>query len=446
MNVRTLLLAVISASVCASCGSDAPQQGAAAKPRRDTLAGTADTTKKTSRKGGREVRLPQAPIAAPLAASGGAATAAGTSGAPDAIGGSPIAASIDAEPTAPTPPAAAAEPDLAGVPLAPKEAEWTIYCATLRGDDHIAMAKALKKSLIQKTAMREWYVVNEAGQSRIYYGFYRSIADPADPVESKRAKADRQKIDELVDGAGERPFKACQFVQLSAPDPDSPPEWDIANAPTDRVWTLLIAAYKDHPDRKRAAVESVRDARARGEEAYYFHGDTVSNVFVGAWPDEAVLEEKVDAKDGARAQDPLLVLPPGMKVPGKVRRNGKAIRAVGQQWVPVDETLKQKIAQYPQMGVNGSTLVYKQNGRTRVQGPVITEIPRPAHQLFGAGTNGADDANQGDDRAGDGFAGGDDPDFSRGAGAQEPGQRPAGFGTGGGTGTGSRRLRGIGDR
>ena len=38
-------------------------------------------------------------------------------------------------------------------------------------------------------------------------------------------------IDEFVDGGGERPFRACQFVQLSAPDVESPPDWNLANLP-----------------------------------------------------------------------------------------------------------------------------------------------------------------------------------------------------------------------
>ena len=379
MTTRTLLLSLIAGAICVSCGPNAQQGAGGGQARRDTLAGAADTTKKQSRSADREVRLPQAPISS-------ASSAAATSSDPTAGFGARTT-SPPPPPAAPTPAAAAAaQPnaaDIADVPLAPKEAQWTIYCATLGGPDHMATAKALKKSLIQRTGMREWYLVHEAGQSRLYYGYYRSIGDPADPVESARAKADRLKVDELVDGGGERPFRECQFVQLDAPDPESPPEWDITNTPPEKVWTLIVAAYKDHPDRKQAAVESVRDARARGEEAYFFHGPNVSNVCVGAWTEEAVAEERVDAKEGVRAQDPLLVLPPGMKVDGRVRKNGEAVRAVGQQLVPVDPVLKAKIEQYPQMGVNGNLLIIKKNGRQRVQGTMIAAIPRPAQELFG---------------------------------------------------------------
>ena len=406
MTIRTLLLSLIAGSVCVACGA-----GQGGQARRDTLAGTADTTKKPGRAEDREVRLPVAPITASVATDAGDGF-----GPPDSLEG-PAGAAAD-DPSAP-----AAVADTSDMPLAPKDAQWTIYCATLAGPDHMATTRALKTSLVKKTGMREWYILHESGQSRLYYGFYRSISDPADAAESRRAKTDHSKIDGLVDGGGERPFRACQFVQLSAPDPESPPDWNLANAPAGKVWTLMIAAYKDHPDRKKAAVESVRDARERGEEAYYYHGDTVSNVFVGAYPDEAVIEEIVDAKEGVNAQDPLLVLPPGMKVPGKVRRKGQAVRAVGQQLVPADPDLQAKIRQYPEMGVNGDTLVYKQNGRTFVQGPVITMIPRPAH-AFGPAAAAEEGGDGGADDALDAAP---DPFRARGADAAAAPREPGGF-------------------
>jgi hypothetical protein len=288
--------------------------------------------------------------------------------------------------------------------------------------------------------MREWYILHEAGESRIYYGYYRSINDAADAAETQRAQSDRKKIEGIVDGAKEQPFRDCQFVQLSAPDPASPPEWNLVNVPEDKVWTLIIGAYKDHPDRKKAAVEAVRDARARGEEAYYFHGDTVSNVCIGAWPEAAMNEERVDANEGVNVQrDPLLVLPPGMKAPGKVRnREGEGVRVVGQKVVPADRTLVAKIEQYPHMGVNGEYLLYKgKGGKTRMQGSEVRRIPRPSDTLFRDNV-----AQAAEEQAG---AGGNpfresDGSAESGAAPQPPVPADAGTGSGGG------RLRSVGKR
>ncbi len=350
-RMKSLMASVLVTIVCASCAQDpnAPQSSG------KTLAGAADTSKAPANKQqGAQVRLPDAPIER-------AATPAGAQGA--AVAAAPKAA------------------DTSDMPIAPKDAQWTIYCATIEDANHVETSRMIKKKLVQDTALREWYIVHETSRSRIYYGFYRSIADKADAAESGRAQADRKKIDAWKDGNGERPFSTCQFVQLSAPDPDSPPEWNLTGIPRDKMWTVMVAAYKDHPDRKKAAVDSVREARAQGIEAYYFHGDTVSNVFIGSWPEEAMAEERIDTDPGRKgnSQDDLLVLPPGFKDPGKVSGpKGEKVRAVSQNFVPVDEKLKQTLAKYPEMGVNGERLVYKVKGNTRVQRSQVIRIPHPA--------------------------------------------------------------------
>ena len=65
------------------------------------------------------------------------------------------------------------------------------------------------------------------------------------------------------------------IVPIDSPDPVAPPEWNLANAKG--YWSLQIAAYKDSPKRKEAAVEAVREARKNGVEAYYYHGETTSS-------------------------------------------------------------------------------------------------------------------------------------------------------------------------
>jgi hypothetical protein len=380
MNLKSLLAALLAAAVCVSCGQSQPAGGQGqGKQRGDTLAGAADTTRAKSRSQQQQVelRLPEAPIDAPRATAR-TGDAAVTPGAPAAI--------TPAAPAAPTRgTSAAGGADVSDVPLAPKDARWTIFCATIADDNHVETARGLKAALMKKTDMREWYILHESGQSRLYYGFYRSINEPADAAESKRAQSDRKKVEELRDGAQEQPFRDCHFVQLSSPDPESPPEWNLVNVPEDKAWTLIIGAYKDHPDRKKAAVEAVRDARARGEEAYYFHGDSVSNVCIGAWPEEAMSEERVDAREGVNTRrDPVLVLPPGMKAPGKVtNREGEDVRVVGQKVVPVDRSLIAKIEAYPHMGVNGDYLLIKgKGGKTRRHGSEVRRIPRPEESLF----------------------------------------------------------------
>ena len=63
-------------------------------------------------------------------------------------------------------------------------------------------------------------------------------------------------------------------------------------------------------------------------------------------------EERVDAHDGVNTRrDPVLVLPPGMKAPGKVKnREGEGVRVVGQKVVPADRSLIAKIESVPPHG------------------------------------------------------------------------------------------------
>jgi hypothetical protein len=380
------LMAAALVCVSVSCGSNesAAKQG---QQRGNTLAGAADTTSKSRGKQAQgELRLPDAPIVAAPAqppaggvATGTAAMSRGATGAPASLTQPPAAAPA-AAPAGPT--------DISDVPLAPKEAQWTIFCASLADPSHVETSRALKAALIKRTGLKEWYLLHEGNQSRLYYGFYRSINDPADKAETARAQADRKKIDALEDGDKERPFRACQFVKLTAPDPESPAEWDLANAPPDKVWTLLIAAYKDHPERKKAAVETVRDARARGEEAYYYHGPNVSNVFIGAWPEDAVAEEQVDPDADKRkaGRADLLVLPPGMKADRNIKhKDGRAVAAVGQRLVPVDEGMKAKIQQYPELAVNGEVVEYQSRGKRWREQTQLKRIPRSSDTLFAGG-------------------------------------------------------------
>jgi hypothetical protein len=366
MTVKSLLASVLAATLCISCGGNDPSSAQKKSQNNQTLAGAADTAK-AKPAAQSEQRVPQAPVERPNAAGGAVAAAA-------------------------QPSAGSAAPDTSDMPQVPKEARWTIFCATLNDPDHINSSRQLKTALIQKTKMREWYLVHEADRSRLYYGYYRSIDDPGDAAESDRARADRKSIDGIVDGAQERPFRKCQFVQLNSPDPDSRPEWNLVNAPPGMTWTLIIGAYKDSPERKQAAVDAVREAREQhGIEAYYFHGETVSNVCVGTWPADAVVEQRDDpnpnaAKNGA---GDVLVLPSGMKAPENAMHKGKPVRAVSQRLVVVNESLKAAQVKYPTCLVNGEEIVYKgsRTGREQREPSRVIQIPRPNEQLFA--NNGA---------------------------------------------------------
>jgi hypothetical protein len=316
--------------------------------------------------------------AASCAKSGGAK---GPAGGATAAGGGANAAVADAKPQA------------AGQqgPSIPAGAEWTIYCTSIPGAAHVMQATQLRDQLVKSTGMRDWYVIHGDTESTLYYGFYKSV--------DKAAKATREKIDAMTDAAGEHPFRNALIVELTAPDPEAPPQWDLASAPAGMAWSVQIAAYEGSPQRKKYAVDAVREARAQGVPAYYYHGPSVSSVCVGAWPRQAVRGEMEPAFNDPNERRPLeqivqqqpadlIVLPPGM--PGgnrEVQTKHGRVRTVGSQLEPVDATLLGVLKTYPNHYRNGEPEGMQTKNGVRPKPSFLVKIPRRAGSIFGAGSD-----------------------------------------------------------
>lgn len=269
----------------------------------------------------------------------------------------------------------------------PAGAQWTIYCQTVTGPSHVLQATQIKENLIQTTGMSDWYLLHGERESTIYYGFYKS-ADQGDP-DGKRAHAERAQLDALTDGEGNRPFRYSIIVPLSAPDPLAPPEWNLENAPAGMYWSVQIGAYKDSPERKLSAVEAVREARAAGIEAYYYHSENVSHVCVGAWPETAVVEKHMAAERDASKS--VFVLPSGTPdvVTEKLRLpDDEQATRVAPKIEIVDPSLLATFRQYPEHAVNGEVNQIKtRNPKTgqvewMPEPSLLVTIPRRAPSIL----------------------------------------------------------------
>src|SRR5438034_5585313 len=62
-------------------------------------------------------------------------------------------------------------------PAPPKDAQWTIYCLSVSGINHVAQTNQLKADLMRTTSLRGWYVVHQEDHSVLYYGYYRTFKD-----------------------------------------------------------------------------------------------------------------------------------------------------------------------------------------------------------------------------------------------------------------------------
>src|SRR6476469_5122056 len=108
--------------------------------------------------------------------------------------------------------AAAGHGDSSSGILPPKDARWTIYCQAIGGVDHVERANQAKAELLKRKDLKDWYVVHQETESVIYYGFYRSINDPKDPKETRRAQFDHQRLLAMTDNQGNRLLSQCLFV------------------------------------------------------------------------------------------------------------------------------------------------------------------------------------------------------------------------------------------
>jgi len=272
-----------------------------------------------------------------------------------------------------------AAPAEADNPAPPRDAQFTIVCKVIPGPGHVERAKQIKEELIKSTGMKIWYVSHDEQQSTLYYGYYRAVDDP-------KLRADRDRIAKLQDNLGTRPFADALPDSINAPDPTAPPEFNLANAKG--FWSLQLAAYQG-PGRKEAAIEAVKEARKMGVEAYYHHGPNVSEICIGAWPEEALRKQEFDGGDGVDRTDqqrPLLVLGPGAEVPQAVKEQysknlidketGRQVQVLEQKIEILDPTLRAMMEKYPTHVLNGDEEF------TQVRDPSGKIVNVPKHSMI----------------------------------------------------------------
>jgi hypothetical protein len=272
-----------------------------------------------------------------------------------------------------------------GTPVPPPGAQWTIFCGAFRGADHVLLANQAKEALLRQSHLSEWYLVHHADESILYYGYYTELGTP-------RAKADKRAVDRLEVVDGEKEFAAAQFVPLASPDPSAPPEWDLANTPPDMYFSLQIAAFLKTADRKERAVEAVRDARKQGIEAYYYHTDSMSTVFVGAWPRTAVRQQNAGGvAHNNNPNAPLIVFGGPVAdsaIPKLHDGEGNPIPVIAPKLIVDDPTLAKAIHDFPENAVNGYVMTQKDKNGADVPAPsFLVAIP---HKDGAGPANGAD--------------------------------------------------------
>ncbi len=236
----------------------------------------------------------------------------------------------------------------------PANARYTLYCSSMVGPDRFARIGELKSALSTKTGLKDWYVIHDQNGSTLFYGFYSAV-EKSDPA-SGRAHADQRAIRQLKNDVGDLLFPTCFFTPIVQPDPVAPAEWKLTNAPAKNYWSLEVAAFRDNPLRKQAAVDMVKEFRSKGVEAYFYHGESISSVCVGAWPKEAIEQQEDDKGRTVSPEDDVLVtpdpLPERYQKAQMMSKDGHRIRPFTQRIEVADPSLKATMAEYPNHLVN----------------------------------------------------------------------------------------------
>ncbi|HZL34513.1 MAG TPA: hypothetical protein VFC78_04325 [Tepidisphaeraceae bacterium] len=251
----------------------------------------------------------------------------------------------------------------------PAGAQFMLFCTAVQGPGHVERAGAIRDALIRTFHIQGWHLIHTDQQSAIYYGYYKTFDNKEqEPREYARAQADLRRISGLKNPGGDKVFESCLFVPINDPDPDAPAAWNLLNTPADSFWSIQIGAYEGSPERKKVAVEAVRELRAKGLPAYYYHGDTISSVCVGTWPRSAIKEQgtgtnaagqtRDDAHSDNRHQDqPILVTPDILPLNmgnNLYDRDGKRVLVEAPKVEILDPTLRKAAKDYPYHALNGT--------------------------------------------------------------------------------------------
>lgn len=260
-------------------------------------------------------------------------------------------------------------------PAPPRDAQWTIYCRSLSGPNHVRDARRLKDELAESTGLSGWYLVHGSTETTVYHGYYRAFDDPNDPA-TRRAQSELEQIHQLKDLGGRQLFRQAFFVGIDAGDPEAPAEWNLLNS--GGHYTLEIAIYTGSVERKQAAVDAVREARAQGLPAYYHHGDNASSVCIGAWGlDAAETAAPVENKD-ARKTVVIATDRPTGKMADSMRQleQNNEVLTVTPDFVPTDPTMIEMMKRFPHRYINGEVLMSR--SRDRQTGRIV-EVPDPSY-------------------------------------------------------------------
>lgn len=294
----------------------------------------------------------------------------------------------------------------------PEDARFTIECTRYMGPDHVQQSRLVKEQMIRTTGRNDFYVQHHEGYSVLYFGYYKTIDRLVDAREAQRSSEDLDMLEKMRLPSGAKIFPRALKVPIETANPEAPDEWDLAkldadkpaNDPDRRFWTIVIAAYTNDVldengrpgNRKKMAVESVKAARAQGVEAYFYHGESMSQVCVGAWPRRAIREQEMASAESrseakANSGEALIVSPaPLPKSFAQQLEQSHAVKVVQPKVVIQDPSLAQAIRYWEQFPYSVNSVAQQvtvtdpmtRKKVVRDQPPFLAQIPQVQKTLM----------------------------------------------------------------
>ncbi len=148
-----------------------------------------------------------------------------------------------------------------------------------RADQSLAEARQSLQRIQKQTGWRDLHVLQTDQLSIVCRGYFKSYADD-------KAQKMLDQVRSYRDSQGNHPFARVLFVALKHNERKQitvgPPQWDLRRARGNS--SLCIGFFindKLCKDRLAAAVKKVKSLRKQGVEAWYYHGQDRSGVYVG---------------------------------------------------------------------------------------------------------------------------------------------------------------------
>lgn len=226
-----------------------------------------------------------------------------------------------------------------------EDGEWTVLLYVHRDDSHPATARQHLTDARRVTGWDGLEVVHHDGYSELLWGRYLTREDAEKNVQIARTYRTPR---------GQAIYARAVAMRIPGKNVGNP-KWNLDELKVPG-YTVQVATYFDIPDRdwlgrKRRAAELVERMRQQGLEAYYRHGISKSIVTIGTFPPEAITIQKVKKVHS---------------VTGDV--------AIQDQPVIVSERLKALLEEYPELLVNGNTVLER---KYDPQAKQFRKVPRP---------------------------------------------------------------------